>query len=229
MEQYEHNVEDFDAQNAKQGDDTLLVKFFIKSRPDSAASLKEGRPIFKDVEYIDIKIPGSRTGGACRPARQNDIERFPRHYAAFKNRMEPPVEGTPLVEWPQISRSQAEELSFHNVKTVEQLADMADVHASKFMGMNALRDKAKAFLKNAAEAAPALALQAEIDNRDEQIRLLMERLNALEAQGIGEIAQAPELQPSQLDAVDPTDKVEPEAVAPKPTRKKRRRRKASDG
>ncbi len=221
MEQYDHNVEDFEQGSQAQGDATLLVKFFMKSRPDHAASLAEGRPIFKDIEYIDIKIPGSRTGGACRPARENDLTRFPRHYAAFKNRIEPPVEGTPLVEWPQISRSQAEELSFNNVKTVEQLAEMADVHSNKFMGLNALRDKAKLFIKMAKEAAPAAALQEAITEKDIQITMLTERLNKLEAENpatIAVVAQEPNL-------VSSLDKP---VVTPKP-RPKRRRKKVSDG
>ena len=174
------NVDDFEQQNQAQGDATLLVKFFYKSRPDSAASLKEGRPMFKEVEYVDIKIPGSRTGGACRPARQDDVNRFPQHYAAFKNRVAQPDSGTPLLEWGLIPRSQAEELAFFNVKTVEQLAEMADVHSSKFMGLNALRDKAKQYIQKAKDDAPAAALAGAMADKDEEIRLLKERLNALE-------------------------------------------------
>ncbi len=224
METADFNVDDFDQKNRKQGDDTLLVKFFIKARQDNAASLKEGRPIFKDVEYVDIKIPGSRTGGACRPARQNDIERFPKHYAAFKNRLQQPDEGTLLSEWPPISRSQAEELTFHNVKTVEQLAGMADVHSNKFMGLNHLREKAKAFLKQAADAAPAAALQEAIAEKDTQIAALTERLNALEENAAPAPAPEPELTSSldEPETEDITDK-----PAPKSTR--RSRKKVSDG
>ena len=80
------------------GDAALLVKFFMKTMPDKEATQKESRAIFKDVEYVDIRVAGNRSSNVCRPARPHDISRFPRHYEAFKQRKEVPLEGTPLVE-----------------------------------------------------------------------------------------------------------------------------------
>jgi len=238
METADFNVDDFDDSKQKQGDDSLLVKFYLRSRPDSTASLREGRPMFRDVEYIDIKIPGTRSGGACRPVRQSDLDRFPKHYAAFKNRVEEPESGTPLIEWPLITRSQAEELAFFNVKTVEQLVEMADVHVSKFMGLNAMRDKAKIFLQKAADEAPELALQEAVATKDEEIRLLTERLNALENKGLPDNVEVVPLVSPVLDAAEPEDELgerseednqdppEPEKTVVKaPAKRKRRSRK----
>lgn len=236
METADFDYKDFETGQQAQGDATLLVKFYLKSTPDAAKSAAEGRPMFKEVEYVDIKIPGSRTGGACRPARQKDLERFPRHYAAFKNRIEEPNDGTPLAEWPAISRSQADELAFFNVKTVEQLAEMSDTNAGQFMGMNALREKAKAWLAKAAEGAPALALAAVVAEKDAQIAMLSERLNALEgnAPNVTSIEPPTNLPPSALDVTAGMGEVDAPDVAPEvkpPARKKRKRkaRKVSDG
>lgn len=159
-------------------DDSLLVKFYIDTIEDGAATKEAGRPIFKEVEMIDIRVPGSRNN-VVRIARPQDIERFPRHYAAFKNRtsMEG-IEGTPLTEWPAISRSRVEELAFLNVKTVEQLANMPDSNAQQIMGFFGLKEQAKNWLE---KANGIEALQQKLADRDNLIQELSERLSALEA------------------------------------------------
>ena len=159
MQTAEFNHNDFDSSAQNKLDENLLVKFFTKQKEDKTASLAEGRPIFKDIECVDIKVPGQRSGGACRPATYRDKQRFPRHYAAYKQREEMPQEGTPLSEWALMSRSQVEELSYHNVKTVEQLLSMSDTLASQFMGMNNLKAKAKSWLEGAEETARSVGPQ----------------------------------------------------------------------
>ena len=182
MQTAEFNPDDFRSSAQSKMDEGLLVKFFIKARPDQAATVKEGRPMFRDVEYVDIKVPGDRNSGVCRPARQGDLERFPRHYAAFKNRVSDDlIEGTPLAQWPLISRSQVEELSFANVKTVEQLVAMSDVNASQFMGMNVLKAKAKEWLKLAKENKSKADLAAQLKKRDDEIDELKAAVKALQA------------------------------------------------
>jgi hypothetical protein len=177
----EFNPDDFQNQHQAKMDESLLVKFFLKPRPDRIATEKEGRPIYKDVEYIDIKIPGDRAGGVCRPARPRDIARFQKHYDAFKSRTEEVViEGTPLVEWSLIGRSQAEELSFFNVKTVEQLAAMSDSNAAQFMGMNNLKAKANDWLDIAKENKASDELAIELKKRDDEISELKAAVKALQ-------------------------------------------------
>jgi hypothetical protein len=177
----EFNPDDFQNQHQAKMDESLLVKFFLKARPDRIATEKEGRPIYKDVEYIDIKIPGDRAGGVCRPARPRDIARFQKHYDAFKSRTEEVViEGTPLVEWSLIGRSQAEELSFFNVKTVEQLAAMSDSNAAQFMGMNNLKAKANDWLSVAKENKASDELAIELKKRDDEISELKAAVKALQ-------------------------------------------------
>ena len=184
LQEADFNLNDFSPSGTSEADKGLLVKFFIKSREDKAQSLAEGRPIFKDVEYIDIKIPGNRNGGACRPATANDKARFPEHYRRFKDRVEgEEVVGTPLTEWAPISRSMAEELKFFNVSTVEQLATMADVHVTKFMGLLPIREKAKLWLENAEKEKPMWEmdqknreLQAQIDDLQKSIASLVDQI-----------------------------------------------------
>jgi hypothetical protein len=180
----EFNPEDFTQSQQSSMDEQLLVKFYTKPREDKAATREEGRPIYHDVEYIDIRIPGDRSSGVARPATARDKARFPRHYAAFKNRTDyEGVEGTPLVEWPVITASQCAELAHFNVKTVEQLATLSDTHAQNFMGVNALKRKAQEWMSTAKDQKASTELHKELDKRDEQIA-------ALQAQ-VAELAKAP--------------------------------------
>lgn len=145
------NPDDFDRNNQREMDRSLLVKFFYKPMQDKIATKTEGRPIFKDTLYVDIRTVGDREN-VCRPASQRDIDRFRDHYTAFINRTSgPEEEGTPLIEWPAISRAQVEEMAYFNVKTVEQLANISDANAQKFAGINMLRTKAQAWLEKSKE------------------------------------------------------------------------------
>lgn len=149
MQTAEFDPMDFQSEKQRDLDKSLLVKFFIKPVQDHEATSREGRPIFKDVEYVDIRIPGKKSGGVARPARVTDLERFPEHYRRFKNRQEMPQDGTPLAEWPPISRSMVEQLAYLNIKTVEQLAELNDNHCSQIMGGHTFKQKAKDFLEYA--------------------------------------------------------------------------------
>lgn len=168
------------------GDENLLVKFYHKPRPDDAKSKEAGRPIFKEVVYIDIRQPGSRTSGVARPVRQTDIDRFPEHYKRFLARQDQEVhEGTPLAEWPGVTRAQVEEMKFFNVFTVEQLANMSDTNSGNFMGLQNLKAKAKDYIEAAAKNASAEALLA-AEKRNEELEAklaaLMERVEAMETE-----------------------------------------------
>jgi hypothetical protein len=145
----EYDYNDFSESGTNEADKALLVKFYHKSRPDQTASLAEGRPCFKDVEYIEIRIPGQRTAQACRPATYADKQRFPRHYAAWVQRKEMPLEGTPLTEWPRVSRSQCDELEFFGIKTVEQLSTVSDAKMSSMKGLVTLKQQATDWLSSA--------------------------------------------------------------------------------
>jgi len=154
MQTAEFNHNDFS--NTREADKALMVKFFPKTVQNKMESAKQGRPIFKDKVYIEIRIAGQRDAQACRPVTHQDKQRFPDHWKAYNDRTEAPTEGMPLKEWPAISRSQAEELEFLHIKTVEQLASVKDGNIQNFMGGYALREKAQKWLEtNDAETADA--------------------------------------------------------------------------
>jgi hypothetical protein len=178
------DVADFDGSKKALLDKQLLVKFFYRTRPDSVETQAQGRPIFKDVEYIDIRVPGSRGTSVCRPARPADKQRFPEHYEAFKNRVEAPVSGTPLAEWALIPRSVVEQLSFANVKTVEQLAVLADSFAGQMHGGYGYKKMAKDYLERTgidADKAVIDDLKKQNEDLKAQLQDLTEKIESLPA------------------------------------------------
>ena len=215
MQTADFNHNDFQTGQESRLDEALFVKFFLKERKDSARTVEEGRPIFKEVEYIEIRVPGKRDPQACRPATLADKNRFPRHYEAFQKRTELPVEGTPLSEWPQISRSQAEELAFLSVKTVEQLVAMSDTNVTQLQGGYTLKRRAVEWL----EAASASKLIAEKE-------ALQDRLNEQDGEIAAMKAQMAELLAGKTTApvVDQPEAIDDQAEAPAPKRRSRTRK-----
>jgi hypothetical protein len=166
------------------GDDKLLVQFYSHAHHNQSKSAEAGRPIFEQVDYVRIMQPGNKDSIIERPARDTDKQRFRRQYEFYKTHKDGvEVEGTPLTEWPGITRAQAEELKYFNVLTVEQLVGMSDSNAQKIMGVNLLRQRAKAYLEAAEIESAAEALQ-ERDNKIKELEgvilKLSARLDALE-------------------------------------------------
>lgn len=149
------------------GDDKVFAQFFSKPVQNAKKSDEAGRPIFEDRDYIKIIVPGDKSNIVSRPARDTDKVRFPRQWAAYENQQEQPLEGTPLAEWPAITRSQVEELKFMGIHTVEALVSMPDTN--NFMGAASMREKAKVWLEQAAADAPVQEMAAQIEALNERI------------------------------------------------------------
>jgi hypothetical protein len=161
------------------GDDKLFVVFFNHPRKDEEATLKEGRPQFKDEAYVRIMVPGDKDSVIIRPAREMDKGRFAKQFAAYQAGEGEVHDGTPLKAWPMVTRSQVEEMKFFGIYTVEQLAELADVHVAKFMGLGNLKRDAQAFIQASREAAPLVQLNAAIDAKDSEIAALNQAVEEL--------------------------------------------------
>ena len=214
MQQAEFNHNDF--ADTAEADKSLMVKFFYKERPDSTKSEELGRPVFKEVAYIELRVAGQRDVQACRPATVADKQRFPRHFDAFERRVEAPTEGMPLSEWPQITRTQAEELAFLNVKTVEQMATVKDSNISNMMGGYGLREKAQKWLEvNDKQSVDREKeeLRGQVAELQAQMRQLLEQKAAPSPQldMFPETQEAPIALQSELD-----EETDPNAAIPVP-------------
>lgn len=172
------------------GDENLYVKFFTQPLENREKSLEEGRPIYEDAEFISIMVPGDKDNIVVRTIRPEDLTRFPRHYAAYKNNQEELNEGTPLERWGFITMAQAEELKFFHISTVEQLANVSDSNAQKFMGIQLLKKRAQEFIEASKGDAPTLQLQEKLSKSDAKINeleiivlALQKRLTKLDPDG----------------------------------------------
>ena len=127
-----------------------------------------GRPIYVDREYITKIIPGDKDNIPIRPVRPEDVEAYREKYNRFKSGHAQATTGTPLEQWPGVTRAQVKELAFFHVRTVEQLASVSDANLSKIGTYMALRKKAQDWLATARGSAPIEAARAETKQvRDE--------------------------------------------------------------
>ena len=165
-------------QGAQPGDERLYVKFYMGSTPDSAATLREGRPMYKSVPFVKILVPGDRNTVIDTFADAKYKSRFPRQWSAFEAKDSQDIQGTLLTETPLVTRAQAEELEYFKVYTVEQLADCNDNLATKISRFHELKRAAQTYVAQAKDGALAQKLGAE--NAD-----LRNRVSGLE----GEIAR----------------------------------------
>jgi hypothetical protein len=158
-------------------DSRLQVRFYKRPVQQEHESLEAGRPIFKEFDFVHICVAGDTLTEIDTYALPSHKTRFPIQWANYMNRVganEPDIVGTPVSEWPIVSKSQAEELRALKFHTVEAIAHASDLQLQR-MGMAAgmspyaFRDKAKAFLNLAINAA-------ETDKRENEINSLKEEL-----------------------------------------------------
>lgn len=176
IEELDYDVGVFN-ESAKKADANLAVRFYTQAIQNDARSAEEGRPIFDDVEMIEIRVRGDRNNVVQRPARDDDRRRFRDAYAAFKDAKKEVGSGTPLAEWPIMSSSMVEELKYLGFHTVEHVSEADDSACAKVAGLRTLKQKAQIFLDHAKGGAPLEAMSKA--NQELQDRLAAsERLNS---------------------------------------------------
>jgi hypothetical protein len=155
---------------ARAGDEKLAVRFFTKAMQDSDQTAIQGRPIFKEFDYIQIVIPGDRSNTIVRPISVQDVDRFQKQYDHWKRtKEEEMLQGTPLDAWGIMNLAQIEEYRYFGVRTIDQMATLSDDICGKIMGATPLKQRAIQFLALAKEGAPLKAMNAELVKRDQQI------------------------------------------------------------
>jgi hypothetical protein len=158
--------------------DPTQPRFFMDPVQDEVATAREGRPIFRERELIQILQPGSPNQPTFEVTDEHR-QRWPDQYAKFKQGLEQSAAGWPLEQWGVLSRAQVLEMKAIGLSTVEQLAGMSDVHLQQIrMGGRRLRDLAKAALDD----AEATAMLSAATRENEQMRAEMAELRAALAQ-----------------------------------------------
>ena len=156
---------------------SVFVEFYTDALELKYRSEEEGRPIFEDRAFVRLLIPGDTTNQIERVATDADKHKYPKAWARYVAGEKSAEYGTPLEQWPQITRAQMKEAKYFEIHTVENMAGLSDSHLSRLgMGFMDLRNKAKAYLDAAAgtaiatkDAAEKARMQSEIDDLKAQI------------------------------------------------------------
>lgn len=189
---------DSDMQNP---DGSLYVSFYKRAVEIADETAAQGRPIYKECDFVRIMVPGNSLSEIDTIARDDHKQRFPVQWARYVNTQGEATqqEGTPIKEWPLISVSQAEELRGLKFYTVESIANASDLMVQK-IGMIAgmspyqLREKAQKFLNLAKETA-------EVNKKDEEIAQLKAENDKIRAETDAKLAQMQEQMAAILAAV----------------------------
>jgi hypothetical protein len=182
-------------------DSRLAVQFYKKSMKQEDASNEAGRPIFKEFDFVRIMIPGDNLTEIDTYAQDSHKQRFPRQWAHYQNQVagHEDIVGTPLDQWPQVTRSQAEELRGLKFYTVEAIADCSDQQLQRIgmvagMSPHNFRLKAKAFLNLANDSA-------EVAQRESELQALKEENAKIKAETDAKLAAMQEQMSALLAAV----------------------------
>lgn len=175
-------------QAQQQENSAVFPRFYMRQIEHKGKSLEAGRPIFVDVEYVEIIIAGDTKNIVNTKVTDVHRRRWPKYYEDFKNGVEGKAEGTPLKEWSTIPRTRALELNALNIYTVEQLAELPD-GSIQTIGMDgrSLVTKAKAFLESSKQAGYAeklalhnQSLKNDLDFLKGKIGPLLDKVDAME-------------------------------------------------
>ena len=167
--------------SVKHGDDSnLIVWFEMIAEKQGHKSEKAGRPVYEDVPYVHILIPGDKNRQVFTKAKQSHKDRFPEQWAAFENQQEVVHEGTPIEEWPPITRSLAMTYKGLDIHTVENLAAVSDANLGNLgHGAREMRDKAVAYLKAADDGKETARLAKENAELKDDIQSLKDQVAEL--------------------------------------------------
>lgn len=170
------------AGNRHANSDRLYVRFGLHPVKDEEKTKYTGRPVYSDVEFVRLMVPGDKNNVIHRPATDEDRRIYAKQYEAFKAGTSDGLTGTPLREWALITRSEAEMLAYYKVLTVEQLAALSDGAIGEIGPIRHLVEKAKKHVSDAEKSAPAEKLASELKARDEVIANLQKQMDALQKQ-----------------------------------------------
>lgn len=157
------------------------VVFEQKPVEDRNETIKQGKLVLKDVDYVRIHRSGSKDfvekiaeewlNECDRLARESPPQwppdwavAFRKAYQQWKAGQEVTPIGFPIKHWPMVTRAQAENLLMARVFSVEELAEASEEVLSNLgLGARGLKDRAKAWLEaskgNVSEELAALRAQ----------------------------------------------------------------------
>ena len=182
-------------------DARLAVTFYKRSVKQEDESIAAGRPIFKEFDFVRICVPGDNLTEIDTYAQESHKARFPRQWAHYQNQVgsQEQIIGTPIEQWPLVTRSQADELKGIKFRTVEDVANCSDQQLQRIgmiagMSPHSFREKAKAFLNLASDSA-------EVAQREAELQALRQENDKIKAETDAKLAAMQEQMSALLAAV----------------------------
>lgn len=182
MDDVSFSVHGLNADNSvRLGDDSRTVAIFSKEAILNEVRSKEaGTPIYESKDFIKIFHPGEKD---ClfRPVSALDKRRFPQQWMAYSANQEQVADGTPLQHLFPGSPEVVANLRAIHIQTVQQLAAVTDQSMGNIPFGHDLRKKAQDYMDRSKDGKGFHALEKQLQERDETIKKLEQRLTALEA------------------------------------------------
>lgn len=174
--------------------DGAHIQFKLEAVQDIRRSEAEGRPIFNEIEIIEVHFPGCDITAV--PVNELHKKEYAEQYAQFKAGLEQSTTGTPLEQWALLTKSQVYELKHFGIRTVEQLAEANAEVKRKHGAMHALSKKAKEWLAAANSTQSDVArltsqvesLEAKLKKAMEMNEVLIQRIEATEGTRFRDVA-----------------------------------------
>lgn len=159
----------------------LIVLFDSRPVKLGAESEKAGRPIYQSVEFVTIKVPGSRDEFVTK-VTDKIREEHREAYEKWKAKQAQVIQGTPLSSWPEMEPTLVSAYREYNILTIEHLAEVSDGALHKLPpGTVDWRRRAQAFLEFSRNAGQFVQVRTQLDEAKKENAELKERLKALEA------------------------------------------------
>jgi hypothetical protein len=202
----------------------LTPVFRVHTSANETRSKAEGRPIFEDLEVVEIRFAGDRQKVAVFPAHDAEpnatriaiasgeisssevityAQVYAPQYQQFKSSTTQSVSGTPVEELPFVTAAKRSELKALNIHTAEALAALDGTPLKQLgIGGRELKNQAAAYLENAAGSADVTALAAEnvaLRQEMDEMRAMMRAFQPAAPAPIPEEDPEPDYQGKSLD------------------------------
>ena len=160
-----------------------LVEFYRGAVQNNFKTAEAGRPIFDERDFVRVQTPGDTKTVIETIASDQYKNLYPKAWDAYSRGLEAVTDGTPITEWPSVTVSQARELQYINIRTVETLAEVSDANIQQMgPGYMQLRQRAREYIDAAKGSAAATATARENEKLREEMSMMKEQIEALRAQ-----------------------------------------------
>jgi hypothetical protein len=168
-------------------DNRLHARFYKHAVQNNFRTEQEGRPIYDDIDMIEVQVPGDKLTSVHSIVREDHKRRFPQQWAHFHNQHEgdQALAGkTPLEHWPRLTRAQVAELRHLHFRSVEDIAHASDTQLQSLgmcAGMSSykFRDVAQQFLKLAGDESAASKADARANQLEKEMAELRAQMAAM--------------------------------------------------